>query len=133
MEFRTILLDRSREDLFRLRQRSGMSHTVLSPSSRRLIAGFQQLDRAELKTRLWHKHWRSRERAQLATIGPDGELMPIHRHAVSSTWDLAKDGKSRFSPRRQQLAAEREAAGRSELKPERKALQAQILAKWRGK
>ena len=28
--------------------------------------------------RLWHKRWRSRERDQLATVGPDGEIMPIH-------------------------------------------------------
>lgn len=82
--------------------------------------------------RLWHKRWRSRERDQLATVGPDGEIMPIHRHTVSSTWDMAKDGKSWFGPRRQQLAAERMAAGRSKLKPEQ-ALQARILAKWRGK
>ena len=83
--------------------------------------------------RLWHKRWRSRERDQLATAGPDDELIPIHRLAVSSTWDMAKDGKSWFGPRRQQLAAERMAARRSKLKPERKALQARILAKWRGK
>jgi len=83
--------------------------------------------------RLWHKRWRSRERDQLATIRPDGELMPIHRYAVSSTWDMSKDGKSWFGPRRQQSAAERMAAGRSELKPERKVLQARILAKWRAK
>lgn len=83
--------------------------------------------------RLWHKRWRSRERDQLATIGPDGELMPIHRHAVSSTWDMAKDGKSWFGPHRQQASAERMAARRSKLKPERKALQARILAKWRAK
>ena len=83
--------------------------------------------------RLWHKRWRSRARDQLATIGPDSGIMLIHRHAVSSTWDMAKDGKSWFGPRRQQLAAERMAARRSKLKPERKALQARILAKWRAK
>jgi hypothetical protein len=83
--------------------------------------------------RLWHKRWRSRQRDQLTTVGPESEVLPIHRHAVSSTWDMAKDGKSWFDPRRQQVVAERVAARRSKLKPERKALQARVLAKWRGK
>ena len=83
--------------------------------------------------RLWHQRWRSRQRDQLAGAGPEGEIVPIHRRAVSSTWAMAKDGKSWFGPRRQQVVAERIAAGRSKLKPERKTLQARILAKWRGK
>lgn len=83
--------------------------------------------------RLWHKRWRARQRNQLATAGPESEVLPIHRHAVSSTWVMAKDGKSWFAPRRQRVVAGRMAAWRSQLNPERKALQARILAKWRGK
>lgn len=83
--------------------------------------------------RLWHKRLRSRERDQLATVRANDDLVHIHRHAVSSTWNMAKDGKAWFAPRRQQVMAERIAARRSKLKPERKALQARILAKWRGK
>jgi hypothetical protein len=83
--------------------------------------------------RLWYKRWRSRQRDQLAAAAPETEIVPIHRHAVSSTWAMAKDGKSWFGPRRQQVMTERIAARRSKLKPERKALQARILAKWRGK
>ena len=83
--------------------------------------------------RLWHKRWRASQRDQLATATPESEIVSVHRHAVSSTWDMAKDGKSWFDPRRQQVMAERIAARRSKLKPERKALQARILAKWRGK
>jgi ABC-type Zn2+ transport system substrate-binding protein/surface adhesin len=83
--------------------------------------------------RLWHKRWRSHERDQLATAQPEGETVPVHRHAVSSTWAMAKDGKFWFDPRCQQVMAEHIAARRSKLKPERKALQARILAKWRGK
>ena len=81
----------------------------------------------------WHKRWRSHERDQLTIAGPEEEIEPIHRHAISSAWDMAKDGKSWFDPRQQQIVAERMAAWRSKLKPERKALQARILAKWRGK
>lgn len=83
--------------------------------------------------RLWHKRWRSRERDQLATFDPDGDPLPVHRQAVSSTWDMAKDGKAWFDPRRQREMAERIAARRSLVKPERKALQARLLAKWRAK
>lgn len=83
--------------------------------------------------RLWHKRWRSHERDNLNTIGPDGDHVPVHRRAVSSTWNMAKDGKHWFAPSRQQKMAERIAARRSLLKPERKALQARLLAKWRAK
>ena len=83
--------------------------------------------------RLWHKRWRSRERDQLASLGPEGDPLPVHRQTVSSTWDMAKDGKHWFDPRRQREMAERIAARRSQLKPERKALKARLLAKWRAK
>ena len=83
--------------------------------------------------RLWHKRWRSRERDQLASLGPDGDPLPVHRQAVSSTWDMAKDGKHWFDPRRQQKLAERIAARRSQSNPERKSLRARLLAKWRPK
>lgn len=83
--------------------------------------------------RLWHKRWRARERDQLAGVGPDSDPLPIHLQEVSSTWDMAKDGKHWFAPPRQQALAERIAARRSKLKSERKALQARLLAKWRGK
>jgi hypothetical protein len=83
--------------------------------------------------RLWHKRWRARQRDQLTAVGPESEVLPIDRHAVSSAWDMAKDGKSWFDPRRQQVVAERVAARRSKLEPERKALLARVLAKWRGK
>lgn len=83
--------------------------------------------------RLWHKRWRSRERDQLASLGPDGDPLPVHRQAVSSTWDMAKDGKHWFDPSRQCEVAERIAARRSKLKLECKALQARLLARWRAK
>ncbi len=65
--------------------------------------------------RRWHKRWRSRERDQLASFGPDGDPLPVHRQAVSSTWEMAKDGKHWFDPRRQREVAERIAARRSRL------------------
>ena len=83
--------------------------------------------------RLWHKRWRSSERDQLASLGPDGDPLPVPRQAVSSTWEMAKDGNHWFDPRRQSELAERIAAGRSQLQPERKSLQARLLAKWRAK
>lgn len=83
--------------------------------------------------RLWHKRWRSRERDQLASFGPEGDPLPVYRQVMSSTWDMAKDGKHWFDPRRQRETAERIANRRSQLKPERKALQARLLAKLRAK
>lgn len=67
--------------------------------------------------RLWHKRSRSRERDQLASIGPEGDPMPVHRQAVSSTGDMSKDGKQWFDPRRQREMAEHIAARRGPSRP----------------
>lgn len=82
--------------------------------------------------RLWHKRWRSRQRDQLV-VGAEDDPLPVPRNVVSNTWNMAKDGKSWFDPRRQQAVAQRIAERRSQLKPESQALQARLLAKWRSK
>lgn len=82
--------------------------------------------------RLWHKRWRSHQRDQLAAVGPNDDIVPIHRNAVSSTWSMAKDGKAWFAPSRQQVVAKRVAA-RGKQKAEREALRLRMLTKWRGK
>jgi hypothetical protein len=46
---------------------------------------------------------------------------------------MAKDGKYGFALSRQLEISERIAARRTRLSPERKALQARVLAKWRSK
>ena len=51
----------------------------------------------------------------------------------TSTWDMAKDGKAWFDPRRQREISERIPARRARLLPKRKSLQARLLAKWRAK
>ena len=83
--------------------------------------------------RLWHQRWRARARDQLVPSGPDGDPQPLNRRAVSDPWRMDKDGKRWIGPRRLREAAESAAshAGRSE--PERKSLQARLLAKWRAK
>lgn len=83
--------------------------------------------------RLWHKRWRAAERDRLATVDPDADHVTTHRNAVSSTWDMAKDGKAWFDPSRQLEVSQRTAARRARLLPERKALQAKLLDKWRSK
>ena len=83
--------------------------------------------------RLWHKRWRARERDQLSSVGTSSDLMPVHRREVSSTWDMAKDGKSWFAPHRQVVIAQYVAERKASTKPERKALQARLMAKWRSK
>lgn len=83
--------------------------------------------------RLWHKRWRARERDQLSGVGANSDPLPVHRHPVSSTWDMAKDGKSWFAPQRQRAIAQHVAARKTAIKPERRALQTRLLAKWRRK
>lgn len=83
--------------------------------------------------RQWHKRLRAGERGQLASVGPETYHVTVDRNAVSSTWDMAKDGKYWFGPSRQREVAERIAARRTRLSPERKAFQARVLAKWRSK
>ena len=52
---------------------------------------------------------------------------------MPSTWEMAKDGKHWFDPRRQREVAEHIAARSNQLQPEHKSLQARLLAKWRAK
>jgi hypothetical protein len=66
-------------------------------------------------------------------IRADTDHVTVHRNAVSSTWDMAKDGKAWFDPIRQREISERIAARRARLLSERKSLQARLLAKWRAK
>ena len=77
--------------------------------------------------------WRASEPDQLATVGADTDHVTVHRNAVSSTWDMAKDGKAWFDPIRQREISERIAARRARLLSERKSLQARLLAKRRAK
>lgn len=83
--------------------------------------------------RHWHKRWRSHQRDQLACLDLEADLLPVHRQAVSSTWDMAKDGKQWFAPYRQREAAKRIAASRSQEELERRALEARIMARFRAK
>ena len=83
--------------------------------------------------KLWHRCWRSREREQLAALGMYDDLLSLHRQAVSSTWGMSKDGKHWFDPRRQRELAELTTVRRGQSGPERKALQARLLARWRAK
>lgn len=82
--------------------------------------------------RLWHKRWRARERerGELASLGLDMEHLTTQRNAVSSPWDMAKDGKSWFSPKRQKAIAGLVAARRAKTEPERQSLKARLQAKW---
>lgn len=82
--------------------------------------------------RLWHKHWRARERDRLAGLPGDADHLPTPRNAVSSTWDMAKDGKGWFGLRQQREQAER-VARHAGLFPGNKKLRARLLAKWRSK
>jgi hypothetical protein len=83
--------------------------------------------------RLWHKRWRTQERDLLTTLPPDREHHPTLRNAVSNTWGMAKDGKSWFSPTKQQKIAEQIAARTTSSALQQKKLLKRILAKWRAK
>ena len=83
--------------------------------------------------RLWHKRWSSRQRDELARTGQETDILPIHHKEVSDTWNMDKDGKYWFSPHQQLKCAASMAARRSRQSPERKALQARLLARWKHK
>ena len=83
--------------------------------------------------KLWHKRWRASERDHLAPVGADTDHVTVHQNAISSTWNMAKDGKAWFDPSRRREISERIATRRARLLPERRALQARLLAKWRSK
>lgn len=56
--------------------------------------------------RIWHKRWRAQLRGQLSRDATTDDFLPILQRAVSSPWNMDKDGKSWFSPRQQRLQAE---------------------------
>jgi hypothetical protein len=76
--------------------------------------------RSEADKRLWHKRWRASERDQISKVGADTDHVAGHRNAVSSTCDMAKDGKAWFDLSHQREIAERIAARHARLLPERK-------------
>ena len=51
--------------------------------------------------RIWHKRWRAQLRGQLSRDATTDDFLPILQCAVSSPWNMDKDGKSWFSPRQQ--------------------------------
>ena len=83
--------------------------------------------------RIWHKRWRTHERNRLSVLPEGADHIATPRNAVSSTWAMDKDGKSWFSPERQRVVSEQISSRRTKLLPERKMLQARLLAKWRSK
>lgn len=83
--------------------------------------------------REWHKRWRSRQRDQINSLGPDDDPLPVQRYAVSSTWLMSKDGKSWFAPQRQREMAIEISKDKATDKTEREAIRKRLLAKWRSK
>ncbi|MHB8742958.1 MAG: hypothetical protein ACYC9L_07500 [Sulfuricaulis sp.] len=54
----------------------------------------------------WHQRWRTHERDRLRKLTVDGEHPTTMRNEVSSTWDMAKDGRHWFGWREQTRRAE---------------------------
>jgi len=54
------------------------------------MCGHTYADSEKQDKRIWHKRMRARERDRLIT-NPESE--PTKENEVSSTWDMAKDGK----------------------------------------
>lgn len=80
--------------------------------------------------RRWHKRWRARMRSQSET---NEAPLTLHHRAISDPWLMAKDGKRWFGPDRQAKVADQFMHHRDRPNPERKALRARLLAKWRAK
>lgn len=58
--------------------------------------------------KIWHRRWRSKERAALGGITKDlTEHVTLLRNQVSSTWSMGKDGKCYWSKNDQIRSAER--------------------------
>jgi hypothetical protein len=51
--------------------------------------------------RIWHKRWRAQLRGQLSRDATTDDFLPILQCAVSSPWNMDKDGKSWFSAGKQ--------------------------------
>jgi hypothetical protein len=97
------------------------------------IFGISNAASEALDKRIWHKRLRSQERDQLSKVGPDTDHVSIHQNAVSNIASMAKDGRQWFGLNRQAVMAVKIAARRETSLPQRKSLQARLLAKWRSK
>ncbi len=83
--------------------------------------------------REWHKRWRSRQRDQINSLGPDDDPLLVQRYAVSSAWLMSKDGKSWFAPHEQREMADAISQYKAKNKTEQEAIRKRLLAKWRSK
>lgn len=79
----------------------------------------------------WHQRWRTHERDRLRKVSADGEHLTTLRNEVSSTWDMAKDGRHWFGWADQVRQTK---PGHNDRPPkERRKLQQRRLAKLRNK
>jgi len=85
--------------------------------------------------KLWHKRWRTRERAALTGASPDilNSHLPLLEHQVSNVWSMGKDGHSYWPAKRQAATADRIANHKGHNPRERASLKKRLLRKWMSK
>lgn len=105
------------------------------PRSRRKtpIFGYASADSEASDKRIWHSRMRHRERQALHSADDyDGHLTTV-RDDVSSTWNMAKDGKHFWPEKSREEAAAWIAERRGKTDRERSTIKRRLIRRWTAK
>jgi len=95
------------------------------------IVGITNCSSEKLDKKIWHKRWRTCERASMAKVCVDNfdSYIPLLVHDVSSVWDFGKDGKQYWSRESQNICAEFVARNRGQTAKEKASIKQRELHK----
>ena len=97
------------------------------------IFGNANADSEAQDKRIWHSRMRHRERQALHSSDDYDAHLTTTRDQVSSTWNMAKDGKSYFFEADREGAASWISESRGKTDRERATLKRRLMRKWMAK
>ena len=97
------------------------------------IFGYASADSEAPDKRIWHSRMRHRERRALHSADDYDAHLTTTRDQVSSTWNMAKDGKSYFFEADREGAAAWIAEHRGKTERERAAIKRRMMRRWMAK
>ena len=97
------------------------------------IFGYASADSEAHDKRIWHSRMRHRERQALHSADDYDAHLTVERNQISSTWEMAKDGKSYFSKADREETAARIADHRGKTDRERATIKRRLMRRWLAK
>ena len=94
------------------------------------IFGYASADSEAHDKRIWHSRMRHRERQALHSAVDLGAHLTVERDDVSSTWNMAKDGKHFWSSASREETAAWIAERRGKTDRERATIKRRLMRRW---